>query len=84
MARKKGRIKHYRLSTYGLAAIEVGAEKLLTPPAKKWDGHWTLMQYRFGSDERSLRDRVRRLLELEGFGALGRGLFIHPRDRTER
>ncbi len=43
VARKKGRIKHYRLSTYGLAAIEVGADKLLTPPAKKWDGHWTLM-----------------------------------------
>jgi len=84
VARKKGRIKQYRLSAYGLAAIEVGAEKLLTPPAKEWDGQWTLVQYRFGSDERMARDAVHRLLELEGFAALGRGLYLHPRDRIER
>ena len=24
------------------------------------------------------------LLELEGFGALGRGVYVHPRDRTQR
>jgi len=48
------------------------------------DGQWTLVHFRIGEEERKVRDRIRDVLMVEGFGLLGPGAYLHPRDRTAR
>ena len=79
---REGRSKWYRLSVRGSAETSVGAEKIHGPATGSWDGMWTFVHYRFATDERAARDHVHEILELEGFGALARGVYIHPRDRA--
>jgi phenylacetic acid degradation operon negative regulatory protein len=55
----------------------------LQPRDRTWDGRWLLVSYSYPSEQRAERDRVRSLLSLQGFAALGRGLYIHPRDLTK-
>lgn len=45
---------------------------------------WTVVAYAFDATERVARERIRAVLEAEGFGAIGPGVFIHPRDRGAR
>jgi phenylacetic acid degradation operon negative regulatory protein len=82
--RKSGRMIWYRLSRYGQAAIATGWDKLFTPPQSSWDGYWTLVFYQFDTGSREARDHAREILELEGFALFGRGIYIHPHERTER
>jgi phenylacetic acid degradation operon negative regulatory protein len=82
--RKDGRMIWYRLSSYGQAAIATGADKLFTPPQLSWDGCWTLVFYQFDTESREAREHAREILELEGFALFGRGVYIHPHERTER
>jgi phenylacetic acid degradation operon negative regulatory protein len=82
--RKAGRMTWYRLSTYGQAAIATGSDKLFTPPQSSWDGYWTLVFCQFDTDSRDARDHAREILELEGFALFGRGVYIHPHERTDR
>lgn len=84
VARKAGRVKFFRLSPYGLAATAAGFEKIAAPPDERWDGDWTIVRYEFTSRDRFDRDRVRDMLETEGFAAIGRGVYVHPHDRTPR
>lgn len=84
VARKAGRVKFFRLSPYGRAATAAGFEKIASAPSEKWDGDWTIVRYEFTSQDRIDRDRVRDMLETEGFAAIGRGVFVHPHDRTRR
>ena len=84
VARKVGRVKFFSLSPYGRAATAAGFEKIALAPSDKWDGDWTIVRYGFTSRDRFDRDRVRDMLETEGFAALGRGVFVHPHDRTRR
>jgi phenylacetic acid degradation operon negative regulatory protein len=83
-ARPAGRRTFYRLSGFGRAGVAVGTEKMFQAPEGDWDGRWTIVHYQFASRERMIRNRVRDLLETESFAALGPGLYLHPRDRTER
>ena len=78
--RKVGRTNHYKLSQYGEVAAESGSRKLFEPRIGSWDGRWSLVSYSYASDERTQRDRLRGLLELHGFAALGRGHYVHPRE----
>jgi len=86
LARKVGRRRLYRLSPFLEAAVAAGTEKIFGPDetAAPWDGRFTLVQYAFDESRRVDRDRARDLLEVEGFAALGRGLYVHPRDRSAR
>jgi phenylacetic acid degradation operon negative regulatory protein len=85
LARKEGREKWYRASPYAEAEIEAGRRKILAPPAAaKWDGRWTVVLLRFTPAERRHRERVRAVLEVEGFAAVAPGVFVHPRDRASR
>lgn len=81
--RKRGRMAWYRLSCFGRSATDAGTIKLFESSQKKWDGRWTVVSYRFETKERRLRHQLRELLEVEGFGELGRGVYLHPRERTE-
>jgi len=82
--RKVGRTKLYRPSPFARASIEAGTAKIMAAPSDAWDGQWTVAHFHFGEDLRVQRDRVREILEIEGFAPLGPAVFIHPRDRSER
>src|SRR5262249_21616149 len=45
---------------------------------------WTLVLTQFPTDMRLARDRVRSILQVEGFAALGNGAFVHAHDRAGR
>ena len=83
-ARREGSMKLYRLSSYGKAGTDAGTSRMLQAPEAEWNGDWFLVSYRFTSAERSDRDMIKGLLDLEGFGCLSRGTYLHPRDRTHR
>ncbi len=83
-ARREGRSNFYRLSSFGRAGIEAGRQMLFDEPEKEWDGSWTIVHFHFSSAERVSRDHIRDILTLEGFGCLGRGVYLHPRDRGPR
>lgn len=85
-SRRSGREKWYRPSPYARAEIDAGRRKLLerNTAASTWDGKWTIVVTRFTPAERKHRDRVRSLLDVEGFASVTPGVFIHPRDRASR
>lgn len=82
-SRRQGREKLYAPSSYAIGEITAGTEKIFRKP-DAWDGRWTVLFARFGSDERIHRDRLQMLLQVEGFATLGPGLHLHPRPRGER
>ncbi len=82
-SRKQGRVNFYRLAPFGRAGIESGLQMLFGEPEGDWDGQWTVIHFHFQTGDRFNRDHIRGILTLEGFGCLGPGLYIHPRDRGE-
>jgi phenylacetic acid degradation operon negative regulatory protein len=84
VALRVGRVKRYRATPLAWAEIESGTDKILGPPAAWWDGRWTVVAYGFDADERVERERIRAVLDAEGFGTIGPGVFVHPRDRGGR
>lgn len=83
-ARREGRVKWYRLSRYGRTEADIGRDKIFEPSDGEWDGQWTMVSYRFHTDERVDRDHAREILELDGFAALAPGVYLHPRDKAGR
>jgi phenylacetic acid degradation operon negative regulatory protein len=84
ISRRAGRSKLYRATPLAWAEIEGGTDKILGRAAKAWDGRWTVVAYAFEAPERVTRERIRAVLDAEGFGAIGPGVFVHPRDRGGR
>jgi phenylacetic acid degradation operon negative regulatory protein len=78
-SRKKGRTKFYRPTVAARAEIDAGTRKIFGEPASRWNGQWTIVQFQFESKQRVQRDRLRSLLQVEGFASIGSGVFIHPR-----
>ena len=83
-SRAAGRVKFYRLSPAARAEAEAGLAKIMNDDAQPWDGQWTIVQFRAGTEERVERERLREVLRAEGFAAAGAGLYLHPRDRSAR
>jgi phenylacetic acid degradation operon negative regulatory protein len=83
-SRRAGRSKFYRASPLAWAEIESGGDKILRAPAGTWDGRWTLVSYAFEAEERVERERIKAVLDAEGFGVIGPGAFLHPRERGGR
>ena len=84
VSRSVGRTKLYRLSGYARAEAEAGLAKIMEPVPGRWDGRWTLVQFRSGTESRVERERLREILRAEGFAQAGGGWFVHPRDRSAR
>jgi phenylacetic acid degradation operon negative regulatory protein len=84
VARREGRVKLYRLTPLARAEVEIGTDKIFHPPEAGWDGKWTLVVTAFDGNERPERERLRAVLDAEGFATLAPGVSIHPRDRGER
>jgi phenylacetic acid degradation operon negative regulatory protein len=83
-SRVVGRGKFYRLSPAARAEAEAGLEKIMGDDADAWDGDWTLVQFRAGTEVRVERERLREVLRAEGFASVSAGLYLHPRDRSAR
>lgn len=83
-SRRSGRIKLYRPSVSTRAILEAGRERVRAKTPSEWDGLWTLVHFRVGEGDREGRDRLRDVLRVEGFGALGPGFYLHPHDRIAR
>lgn len=84
-SRAAGRVKFYRLSPAARAEAEAGLAKIMEQEdTRAWDGDWTLVQFRPGTEGRVERERLREVLRAEGFAAATTGLYLHPRDRSAR
>jgi phenylacetic acid degradation operon negative regulatory protein len=84
-SRTAGRVKFYRLSPAARAEAEAGLAKIMDEEdTQPWDGEWTLVQFRPGTEGRVERERLRDVLRAEGFAAATTGLHLHPRDRSAR
>ncbi|MEP6765638.1 MAG: PaaX family transcriptional regulator C-terminal domain-containing protein [Gemmatimonadaceae bacterium] len=83
VSKRKGRQKWYSASPATEAVLRAGRERVAVPVEASWDGNWTLVHFRVGEDDRDTRDRLRDVLLVQGFGALGPGLYLHPRDRSD-
>ena len=84
VGRKVGRVKLYRVSPYARAEIGAGVQKMFSAADPQWDGYWTIVLTLFPTDRRLERERVRNILQVEGFAPLGNGAYVHARDRAER
>lgn len=82
LSRRSGRMKFYRPGPATSAVLEAGRARVREPVPPLWDGLWTLVHFRVGEEDRKARDGLRDVLLVEGFGALGPALYLHPRDRT--
>ena len=83
-SRVVGRGKFYRLSAAARAEAEAGLAKIMDDDTQPWDGEWTLVQFRAGTETQVERERLREVLRAEGFAAMANGLYLHPRDRSAR
>jgi phenylacetic acid degradation operon negative regulatory protein len=81
---RKGRLKLYAPTATTQAVLETGRARILEPPDPSWDGEWTVVHFRFPARESQIRDRLRDVLMVDGFGQLDPGLYVHPGDRTAR
>jgi phenylacetic acid degradation operon negative regulatory protein len=82
-ARRAGGRSFYGLTDAGRELIDRGRERIMRGPEREWDGRWEVLTYTIPEAQRDLRDRLRTELGWLGFGGLGSGLFVSPRDRQE-
>ncbi len=82
VARRSGQRSFYRLSPSGRALIEEGTQRIYHADGRVWDGRWCLLTYSIPEKRRALRDRMRQQLAWLGFGPLGSGTYVAPRDMS--
>jgi phenylacetic acid degradation operon negative regulatory protein len=78
-SRRAGNRSSYGLTEAGRRLIDEGTRRIYSPRVKPWDGKWCLLTYSIPEARRSARDRIRRQLAWLGFGALGGGTYVSPR-----
>ena len=83
-ARRDGNRSYYGLSTRGRSLIEEGTQRIYEPRSGGWDGQWCVLTYTIPEARRAHRDRLRGELAWLGFGALGGGTYVSPRDVASR
>ena len=76
MAEKAGRRSFYGFSPSGQKEYERAARRIYRAEAPVWDGMWTLVIPVSIPD--SHKDRFKRSLHWQGFGALSSGVYAHP------
>jgi phenylacetic acid degradation operon negative regulatory protein len=83
-SRVADRAKFYRLTRAARAEAEAGLAKIMDHGDERWDGEWTFVHFQPGTESRVERERLRAVIQAEGFAALGPGVYVHPRDRSAR
>jgi phenylacetic acid degradation operon negative regulatory protein len=79
-ARRDGYRSRYGLSAAGRTLIVEGTARIYTPRVAEWSGTWTILNYSIPEAKRDVRDRIRKRLAWLGFGAMGGGAYVSPRD----
>ena len=80
LPRRNGARSRYGLSDGGRRLIEEGTRRIYRPRSGRWNGRWCLLTYTIPESRRSERDRIRKQLAWLGFGGMGGGAFVSPRD----
>lgn len=80
IARRVGVGSRYGLSESGRRLIEEGTRRIYRPRRRRWDGLWCVLNYSIPEAKRSDRDRIRKRLAWLGFGPMGGGAYVSPRD----
>lgn len=80
-----GRFGYYDLTDRARRMLEEGEHRIYHPDwDRPWDDRWFLLAYSIPEDQRTLREDLRSRLAWLGFGSLGNGLWISPRDHSEQ
>ena len=80
LSRRSGARSRYGLSDAGRRLIEEGTRRIYRPDGKRWSGRWCMLTYSIPESRRSERDRIRKQLAWLGFGGMGGGAYVSPRD----
>jgi len=76
-ATRVGRRSYYGLSEAGLQRVLHAGKRIYAGEAPAWDGRWTLALSRHDT-RATMRQRLKRELLWEGFGAIAPGVLAHP------
>jgi phenylacetic acid degradation operon negative regulatory protein len=79
-SRREGNRSYYALTERGRALIEEGTQRIYQPRRSGWHGSWCVLTYTIPEARRAHRDRLRKQLAWLGFGSLGGGTYVSPRD----
>ncbi len=78
---RRGRSSFYALTDRGRTLLQQGQARIYHPAWNaEWDGQWFLLAYSIPQTARNVRDRLRDRLAWLGFGSIGNGLWISPRN----
>ncbi|MEM5432258.1 phenylacetic acid degradation operon negative regulatory protein PaaX [Cupriavidus oxalaticus] len=76
-ATRIGRRSYYGLSEAGLQRVLHAGKRIYAGEAQEWDGRWTMVMVR-GDVRATVRQKLKRELLWEGFGAIAPGVMAHP------
>lgn len=79
-SRKEGRHSFYTITPKTEALLTEGTRRIYQPRQDPWDGRWYVLHYSIPENRRHLRHRFRQQLIWLGFGRLGPGVWISPRN----
>ncbi|MCP4356850.1 MAG: hypothetical protein GY796_02385 [Chloroflexi bacterium] len=79
---RHGRNSYYALTNKTRNLLDEGAQQIFYPPSQAWDGRWYLVTYAFSDELSSTRHQLRQRLAWLGFGQLGNGTLVSPRDQA--
>ncbi len=74
--RRVGKHSEYRLSEGGRARFAEATQRIYGDPSTQWSGRWTLIV--LPPAPAAERQKLRKVLEWQGFGELANGVFAHP------
>jgi phenylacetic acid degradation operon negative regulatory protein len=77
-AKQTGRRSLYRLTASGRQRFEHAYRRIYAPPAAVWDGTWEIVMAPAAALASAQRERLKRELGWEGFGAIASGMFVRP------
>jgi phenylacetic acid degradation operon negative regulatory protein len=83
---KHGRHSSYRLTEPAAAFLAVGGRWVVAPAGdgRPWDGRWTLVAFSLPKEHGTQRHALRGQLRWFGFAPLFDGLWISPRELSEK
>jgi phenylacetic acid degradation operon negative regulatory protein len=78
VAKRQGRRSLYSLTPSGMLRFQRAYKRVYSEQHRQWDGSWTLVCLPPSSHSRSVREKLERELQWEGFGKVAPNVFGHP------
>jgi phenylacetic acid degradation operon negative regulatory protein len=80
---RAGRANVYAPMPATWSILDAGRARLTEAVTDEWDEQWTIVHLRFEDRDREMRDRLRDVMLVRGFGRLRSGVYLHPRDQVD-